>query len=236
MRKELIIGVFILVLAVIGLVVVLTKDETTPSTNNQENAPTEVTQQAPQGSDATEIDTALTIGNEDAPVTIVEYVDYKCPNCNRFHRGTAEEIDQEYISTGKAKFDIRPISYIGPDSERAGAAVYCAAEQNMLSAMHDAILDYMWGFYESGDYSTEFEDILTSSKLSQLASDAGLDGDTLEVCLGNGEANTLVQANANRATEDEVQGTPGFVINGQKFSGLQPFSVFKTLIDVALRG
>jgi len=59
------------------------------------------------------------IGNPDAPITIIEFTDFQCPFCARFHTQTLPLILEEYIEPGKVKLVIRdfPIQSIHPNAE-----------------------------------------------------------------------------------------------------------------------
>src|SRR5690606_5145988 len=64
----------------------------------------------------------MAIGDENAPVTIVEYMSMTCPHCATFHNNTFDEIKTKYVETGKARFIIREF----PFDPRAAAAFMLA--------------------------------------------------------------------------------------------------------------
>src|SRR5690348_16617653 len=59
------------------------------------------------------------IGKESAPVSIIEFGDYKCPNCKNFGNDVVPIIQKELVDTGKAKFYFMNDSFINVDSERS---------------------------------------------------------------------------------------------------------------------
>src|SRR5262245_41431233 len=71
------------------------------------------------------------IGNKDAPITIVEFTDYQCPFCQRFHVTTFADLKKNYIDTGKVRFYSRdmPLDF-HPNAMRAAQASRCAGDQN----------------------------------------------------------------------------------------------------------
>jgi len=87
-------------------------------------------------------ETTLYIGNQEAPVTLVEYLDFKC-QCNQFHQTTAKELKQAYVDTNKAKIEVRAFPFLGPDSGRALRGAYCANVQGLFEPYHDVVLDYI---------------------------------------------------------------------------------------------
>ena len=80
------------------------------------------------------------IGRPDAPVTLVEFADYQCPFCKRFHKNTYAELKKTYIDTGQVRFVSRdfPMEF-HPLALRAAEAARCAGDQNKYWEMRDAL-------------------------------------------------------------------------------------------------
>ena len=72
------------------------------------------------------------LGEPSAPVTVYEYVDLQCPYCQQFEVQALPTLIERYVRTGKAKVELRPIAFIGPDSERGRAALIAGGEQNKM--------------------------------------------------------------------------------------------------------
>lgn len=178
----------------------------------------------------------LIIGQKDAPVTVVEYGDFKCPNCARFHLQTGQGIRQDYVSKDEVRIVFRNIALIGPDSERAAQGAYCANDQDKFTEYHDTVYEYMWdNYYRDGNYQAEFDDILTADLLGDLAKDQGMNLKKFLSCLSSGRYKSATQADLDSAQADGVRGTPSFIIGEEKIVGPQPYSVFQTLIDLQLQ-
>jgi protein-disulfide isomerase len=166
-------------------------------------------------------------GSLNAPVTIIEFGDYQCPHCDAWFKNEEPSIQSSYIDTGKAKLYFVDIPYLGPDSDLAAQATYCAADQGKYWQYHD-ILYANQGGVQSGWAS--------SSPLKQFASTLGLDTATFNTCLDSGKYTDRVSHNKDVAISAGVQGTPTFFIVGpngtvNKIEGGQPASVFSTVID-----
>lgn len=163
-------------------------------------------------------------GNPDAPITIVEFSDFQCPFCAKFHETTLPQIEQNYISTGKVNFVYRdfPIQSIHPNAIPAALASECADDQRKFWEMHDMIFEK--GF--AGGAAT----------YKGYAKDIGLNTADFNDCLDSGEKASEVAKDMADGQAAGVRGTPGFIINGQLVSGAQPFSAFQQVIDAALRG
>ncbi len=81
-------------------------------------------------------------GNPDATVTIVEFSDFQCPFCQRFHQTTLPLILENYVDTGKVKFVYKdfPIQSLHPNGALpAAVASECADEQGMFWQYHDKL-------------------------------------------------------------------------------------------------
>jgi hypothetical protein len=84
---------------------------------------------------AAEIDTStiveMSIGNPDAPVTVIEYASYTCPHCARFHEGTFKQLKSDYIDTGKINFIYREV-YFDRYGLWASAIARCAGPEKFF--------------------------------------------------------------------------------------------------------
>ena len=72
------------------------------------------------------------LGSPTAPATLVEYVDLQCPYCQQFETQAMPTVIDRYVRTGKAKIEMRPVAFIGPDSQVGRAALIAAGRQNKL--------------------------------------------------------------------------------------------------------
>ena len=94
------------------------------------------------------------IGNSDAPITIIEFSDFQCPFCARFHTQTLPLLLEEYIEQGKVKLVFRdfPIQSIHPNALPASVAAECANEQGKFREMHDMLFEKQneWNKLEHG--------------------------------------------------------------------------------------
>lgn len=182
------------------------------------------------------VDQKLIIGSANAPVTIVEYFDYKCPSCNNFHHTTGQQIQTKFVDTGQANFEIRITPILGPDSGNAARGAYCANDQNQFVNYHNSVIEYMWdNYYADSKFSAEGDNILTTGKLAEISEPLGIDIDKFKSCVDSKLHNDKLDQNLLLAAEDEIRGTPGFAIGEQTFVGGQPFNVFETLINIELQ-
>lgn len=87
-----------------------------------------------------ELDDDPVRGDPNAKVAIVEFSDYECPFCGRFHAQTLPSLKKDYIDTGKVQYIFRdfPLDF-HPNAISASVAANCAGEQNAYWAMHDSL-------------------------------------------------------------------------------------------------
>ncbi len=160
-------------------------------------------------------------GDANAPVTIVEFVDYECPFCARFYAQTLGQIDTEYIQTGQVKLIVRdfPLSFHAR-AQKAAEAAECAGEQGKYYEMHDQLFENGMG------HGVE--------TFKQYAEELGLDNETFNECLDSGAMAEETAKDMQDGANAGVKGTPAFFINDQLVSGAQPFAAFKQIIDAEL--
>lgn len=160
-------------------------------------------------------------GDPSAPVTIVEFSDYECPFCARFYSETLGQIESKYIDTGKVKLIYKdfPLSF-HPQAQKAAETAECAGEQGKYYEMHDLL-------FEQGVQGGV-------AGFKQYARQLGLNTARFDACLDSGQMAAEIQADMVVGQKVGIQGTPGFIINGQLVSGAQPFAVFDAAIQAAL--
>ena len=69
------------------------------------------------------------LGNPDAPVTILDFSDFQCPNCGRYVKNTEPILNETYIQTGKASLVYKYFPVVGFDSMNPALAGQCSQEQ-----------------------------------------------------------------------------------------------------------
>ncbi|MBK8432288.1 MAG: DsbA family protein [Chloroflexi bacterium] len=173
------------------------------------------------------VSTVPTLGQADAPITIVEFSDYQCPFCNRHVSETMPTLMAEMIETGRVRYEFKdfPLDNIHPEARSAAEAARCAAEQSETSywAMHDALFTNQSAWSGQGANA--------STIYAQLATEIGLDGAQISECVTSGRYASAVQADVDEGFALGVSGTPAFYINGYFISGAQPYELFDTVVS-----
>ncbi len=167
------------------------------------------------------------LGSRDAPVTMVEFGDYQCTNCNRFFRNTEPLILKNYVETGVLKIIFVDFAFIGPDSFPAAQAAHCANDQGKYWEYHDET-------YSNWDgENTGWAGIYN---LKRFASNIDLDQNSFNQCLDSEKYAEKVRANTELGRKIGITGTPTFFIfdsegEATKIVGAQPYSSFEKVLD-----
>lgn len=161
------------------------------------------------------------IGPQDAPIVIVEFSDYQCPFCRRWHEQVYQPLLNAYPGKIKLVYRHLPLTSIHPEAFPAAEAAMCAGDQNAF-----------WQYYEKLFSS----DSLGRNTYVQYARDLDLNMDSFEACLTERKFQDAVQADLDFAVNLGVRSTPTFFINGLAIVGAQPLDVFKQVIDQELAG
>jgi protein-disulfide isomerase len=168
-------------------------------------------------------------------ITMVEFGDYQCQYCARFHNETKNQIMNNFVDTGQIRFVFKDFVINDLPSDRASTlaaeASYCAADQGKYWQYHDELYDNSRG--ENTGWVTE-------NSLKQFATRIGIQNLTeFSGCLENHTHRDLVEANSQLANVIGLRSTPSFVIISNEtvpiaIEGAQPFPVFKQAIDDVL--
>jgi protein-disulfide isomerase len=167
-------------------------------------------------------------GDSSAPVTIVEFADFQCPNCGRFARSTAPQIVEEYVATGKVNMVYKHFPIRGPDSFAASMAAQCAGDQGKFWEFHDLLFN---------NQEAENSGWAKAENMKAFASELDLDRGAFDVCLDTEKYKEHVESDFDFARSVGATGTPTFVIvksDGSEPEGIlgaQPFSSFKAVLD-----
>jgi len=187
----------------------------------QQAKPAAPAEEQPTRAKITDLSGVSMLGSKDAPLTIVEYTDYQCPFCQRFHLSAYPEIKKNYIDTGKVRFFSKdlPLDF-HPNAMRAAQAAHCSAEQNK--------------FWELRDVMGANPDKLDMGHIIAFASDLKLDTQKLQECVNSDKYKERVQADVTEAMRLGANGTPAFIVgkstgngvDGELVVGAMPYSMF----------
>ncbi len=167
------------------------------------------------------------LGQKNAPVTIVEFADFRCPFCERFFTDAESQLVKEYVNTGKVKFVFKNYAFLGQQSTWASEAAECAAEQGKFWEYHDWLYTNQASESDLAFYS--------KANLIKYAGTVGLNTPQFSSCLNSDKYAEKVANDMSEGQKYGVSGTPTAFINGQRVVGAQPYATFKQSIETALK-
>ena len=166
------------------------------------------------------------MGNIDASITILEWGDYQCTYCYKFHQNTLNIINEEFIKTGKVKIIFKDFPLNGPDSKLAAEASYCAQDQQKYWEYHDELYKN-WGGERTG--------WITREALTKFAQSTELNIEEFNKCLDVHKYQNKVDSIHNFGKEIGIDATPTFLVFNDekiiKIRGNQPLEVFLKTFD-----
>ena len=191
----------------------LERQQAKPAAQPQEEGPTKAK--------ITDLSKVSMLGSKEAPFTIVEYTDYQCPFCQRFHVTAFPELKKAYIDSGKVRFYSKdmPLDF-HPNAMRAAMAARCAGEQGKFWELRDTM--------GANPNSLDIEHILN------FAGNLKLDTGALRACIDGGKYKETVQNDVLEAMRVGANGTPTFIVgksvgegvDGELIVGALPFQMF----------
>ncbi len=166
------------------------------------------------------------LGKADAPVTLVEFTDFQCPYCKRFHDTTFPKLREKYIDTGKLRYiamDL-PLKF-HRQAQPAANAARCAAEQGKFWEMRKTLFEHSRA--------------LGQKELLSYAKELSLDMNAFQACQESNRHNNIIQQNIQTAHKAGFTGTPSFIIgkstdnyvNGAALIGARPLAEFENHIQ-----
>jgi protein-disulfide isomerase len=164
-------------------------------------------------------------GNREARIVLVEYSDFECPFCARFHP-TAQQVLSEYGNEVMWVYRHFPLTSIHPSAQELALASECIFEQGGDDAF--------WNYADSV-FSDGFDQYV--GNYGELVSNLGLDVTTFNSCLESEKYADRVNSDASSGAAIGVNGTPGnFVVNldtgeVRELRGAVPFDTVKQAID-----
>ncbi len=159
------------------------------------------------------------LGNNTAKVTVVEFVDFKCPNC-KAEAPILRQIIQKYGKDLKLIIRNFPVESTHPGANQLSVLAMCAFEQGFYWPLHD------W-LYASQDALGEQ---LSDAELAGMAVNFGWNADKMKTCMAGSAAKIKVNKDFADGYRFGVEGTPTFFINGEKVQGVIPQTAWETYL------
>ncbi|MBU9673374.1 DsbA family protein [Planococcus sp. CP5-4] len=193
-------------------------------TNQPETQPAETAQM--------DISGQPTIGDEEAPVTVVEFGDFKCPSCKAWGEMIYPQLVEDYVETGDVKFSYINVLFHGEESTLASIAAESVYQQSP---------DVYWEFHKAlyAEQPAQNHDALwvTPEKMLEIANDfPSIDQAQLEADMEQQATMEQVEIDEVLVEEAEVAQTPTIVVNGTTLDDPFDYEAIKALIEQELTG
>ena len=166
------------------------------------------------------------IGDENAPITIIEYASLSCSHCADFHVNTLPELIKEFVDTGKAKIVFRDFPFNYP--ALLGSMVLRCVPDNIRYQYSNAL-------YQLQSKWVVRENAKTKQELYKIMQSGGMTKENFNNCIENAELeNEILKEVMNAQSEFNIQSTPSFIINGILLQGNKPIKEFRQIINKIL--
>lgn len=166
------------------------------------------------------------LGDENAPVTIIEYASMTCGHCGQFHNEVLPKIKEAYVETGKVKIIFRDFPLNAP-AVKAAMMARCAPEDKYFQLVEVI-------FANQARWTTAENPVQSVAQLGKLA---GMSEADIQACMGNQALEDGLLRNMQAGQSKwQVQSTPSFIFNNgeMRISGAMPFEEFQKTIDTLL--
>ncbi|EAQ01649.1 putative periplasmic thiol-disulphide interchange protein (DsbA family protein) [Pseudooceanicola batsensis HTCC2597] len=171
--------------------------------------------------------TEMTLGSDDAGVTLTEYASFTCPHCANFHQAVFKDLKRDYIDTGKVKFVYRDVYF---DQFGLWAAMIARCEPTRFFGIADMLYAQQKDWIGNGDPAG------IADRLRKIGLVAGLEAEAIDACLADEDkARSLVAWYQQNAEADEITGTPTLLIDGEKHSNMS-YPDLREILDARLEG
>ncbi len=168
---------------------------------------------------------APSMGDPNAPITLVEFSDFQCPHCQRaalvFHNlqlrkpGLVRVIFRNYPLDSKCNTKIQGAGHAAACEAARGA--FCAQKQGKFEPYYAEVF--------------QNQSSIAAGEIAKFAEEAGLNVEQFKSCLDSDDAKAAVLRDLQDGDAVGVEGTPTILINGRKVAGLFPLPVWEKIID-----
>ncbi|MFQ5619508.1 MAG: DsbA family protein [Rhodospirillales bacterium] len=166
----------------------------------------------------------MTMGRDDAPVTMIEYSSLACPHCAAFHRDVLPRIKETYIGPGKVRLVFRDFP-LGGVALAAAMVARCGGPEKYFGFVE--VLFRSQAQWARSDNPRR--------ELARVARFGGISQKDFDACLVNEPLMTNIRQRAADAQKTfGIDSTPTFIIDGEKVLGARPFEDFRNAIEKAL--
>lgn len=172
------------------------------------------------------------LGEEDAPVTIVEFGDFKCPACKAWGERVYPELVQDYVDEGKVKFVYINVLFHGQESALGAGAAEAVWKQNP-----EAYWDFHKKVFDEQPSSNHDSQWITTDKMIELASNTeGVDIEQFKADLTSQDVVDAVRHDSELTEKFKIEMTPTIMVNDQALTDPFDYEKMVEIIEQELDG
>jgi len=163
----------------------------------------------------------VVMGEPDAPVTMIEYASLTCGACGAFHNQVLPTLKEEYIEPGQVRLVFREMLTPPPQLAAQASTLARCGEDEYFEVAAAIFRGQRQMFTASNPLAA----------LRRIAASVGFDAQEFNACVTDETYRSQVEAAMQAANEDEVNSTPTFIINGERFVGLRNTEQMRAILD-----
>lgn len=172
------------------------------------------------------------LGEANAPVTVVEFGDFKCPSCKAWGETVFPQLEKDFINSGKVKFSYINVLFHGEESRLGSLAAESVYKQNP---------DTYWDFHKAlfNEQPNEDHDGLwiTEEKIIEIANTIpNIDAEKLKSDIELQSEIEEINKDTELVEEFKVEFTPSIMVNGTMLEDPFDYEAIKSLIEKGLEG
>ena len=173
---------------------------------------------------ASENKSLISIGSDEAKVTVKVFSSLTCPHCANFHSKIFNKLKKEFIDTNNVRFEHHgfPLDLAALNAEKV---LRCVENKEKR-------LDLLSKLYEKQDSWASGSDINNiNTKLIKIANDYNLNDDKSSNCLNSEKLeDEILEEKINGNKKYSIKSTPTVFINEKKYEGEHNYNDFKKAI------
>jgi protein-disulfide isomerase len=167
----------------------------------------------------------MSMGNANAPVTVVEYASVSCTHCATWNKEVFPAFKAKYVDTGKVRYVFREFITAPPQLAAAGFLLARCAGEDKYFGVLDQVFHAQDEIFRTGDIRTP---------LVAIAAQAGMNEQQLNACVGDEKELNALNARVDKwVSTAKVTSTPTFDINGKRLEGAQSLDALDKAIAEA---
>ncbi|MAK97952.1 MAG: protein-disulfide isomerase [Citromicrobium sp.] len=192
---------------------------------------------APEGQEWSEIAemtdrNGYLVGNPDAPIKMIEYGSLTCPGCAAFSQQAIEPLMKDYVDTGKVSFEFRSFAIHGPIDLALTRLIDCGSPSQAVPLAEQIWANLPTLLQPVQQRSQQLDAALAlpedqrfvafaeTAGLLDFFAARGISRDQARTCLADAKRlSEIAEYSESYGTQDDIRGTPTFVINGTQLDG-----------------